>query len=123
MQAYFNTPLYLLKFRELSRAEDSRSKGAACIDHFWSITLGDCKVDDFSTGTRVTSLNESSFISKKLSDSSGLIGTGSGLFNSKESEVDMNKLTLPISFNQSLKPNNSNNSGIIIWDNSLMVYV
>lgn len=126
MQAYFNTPFYLLKFRQLNsvdRPENKCSYNNA--NHFWSITLGDCVIDDFSASIGVASLNKNSLI-KKMDYSSYRIEHCPELFPTKK-ETDVNngnKLALPDSLGQPLKPNNiSNNSGMFLQGFYLRILV
>lgn len=128
MQAYFNTPFYLLKFRELNRVDRPGNKctdnNAGNVNHFWSITLGDCVIDDFSTSIGVASLNKNSLI-KKMDHSSYRIEHCPELFpTKKETDAnDGNKLALPDSSGQSRKPNSSNNSGMFLQGFYLCILV
>lgn len=56
MQRHFSTPSYLLKYKKLTQtANESKS------NLFWSITIGDCIMSDFSTSIDTLNLNKQSF--------------------------------------------------------------
>ena len=77
MQRYFSTPYYLLKFKELtSNTQNQSSRKASKSESinrelkskncnlFWSITLGNCVIADFSTNIDTFNLNKYALIKK-----------------------------------------------------------
>lgn len=66
VQVYFSTPNYLLKFREIHQniAATKESKFIKHQDsnHFWSVTFGDCAIDNFSTSIDTVNLNKYNLI-------------------------------------------------------------
>ena len=71
MQRYYSTPYHLLKYKEITSVgnepfsdKNKLKKSSANYNLFWSITLGNCLIADFSTNIDTFNLNKYALIKK-----------------------------------------------------------
>ena len=63
MHKYFSTPAYLIKYRDLSSRPLAKSSQKN-MNLFWSVSLGECDIADFSTNIDTFNLNKYELIKK-----------------------------------------------------------